>query len=57
MIKVRAQVVRDECSAMAKEAGRCVGRMSLGICGNNYTVYQIQYTNNYYQHIPRREEM
>ena len=24
MIKVRAQVVRDECSAMAKEAGRYV---------------------------------
>ena len=56
MIKVRAQAVRDECSAMAKEAGRYVEKECNWVYVVIITVYQIQYTNNYYQHIPRKEK-
>ena len=56
MIKVRAQAVRDECSAMAKEAGRYVGEECNWVYVVIITVYQIQYTNNYCQHIPRKEK-
>ena len=55
MIKVHAQAVREECSAMAKEAGRYVEEECNWVYVVIITVYQIQYKHNYYQHIPRKE--
>ena len=57
MIKVRAQAALDKCSAMAKEAGREMQEECEWVNVLIITVYQIQYTNNCYQHIAWREEM
>ena len=56
MIKVCMQAVQDECSAMAKEAGRYMYEECDWVYVVIITVYQIQYTNNYCQHIARKEK-
>ena len=55
-ITVHTKAAWDKCSAMAKEAGREMQEECECVYVVIITVYQIQYTNNYYQHNAGKEK-